>query len=337
MNHILFTTGIPNDFIDIHLPVAKPMYAVVYIYGYRQFSKGARQISLADMAEVFDISSERVRAIWEYWQNLGLVEIVADKGDVLELAFIAESGRTQAATAKPTPPPADDEFEKYSLEEVEQRLYDPEIKRLFFTAHHVTGNPLNDVERRMYLSFYEHYGLPVDVISVMLEYCVDRNKLHNNFLRTVAKDWSGKQLFTVEAAEEYIHLFNNEYRQILSFMGISGRDPIDKEIEFMHKWLKSDGFSPDIIKLACERTIMNKATPNFAYTDGILNKWKADNIHTAEQIAALEAEYYDTVKATRRSKKKKEGTRFQNYKGREWDYGKLAQLNEEFLDKKIAE
>jgi len=336
MNHILFTTGIPNDFIDIHLPVAKPMYAVVYIYGYRQFSKGARQISLADMAEVFDISSERVRAIWEYWQNLGLVEIIADEDNVIELAFIG-GGRQVAAPVKAEPMPARDEYEQFSLEEVQRRLNDPDVERLFFTVEHVTGKLLTDVERRMYLSFHDYLGLPVDVISVMLEYCVDKNKMHGNYLREVAADWSDKHIFTAEAAEEYISLFNNEYRKILKFMGISGRDPIDKEIEFMHKWLKGDGFSPDIIKLACDRTIMNKATPNFAYTDGILKKWKADNIHTAEQIAALEAEYYDTVKATRRPAKKKEGTRFQNYKGREWDYGKLAQLNEEFLDKKIAE
>ena len=349
MEQIIFTTGIPNDFIDIHLPVAKPIYAVVYIYGFRQFSKGAKQICCEELAEIFDISPERVKDIWGYWQNLGLVDIKSSSAWVLELAFLNPVKKSEAPTAKQEQEPeatAQDkqrlvhlDFPEYSLEDVEKHLQDTEVQRLFYTVHTLLGKPLTDQERRMFLAFYDDLGLPVDVISVMLEYCVEKNKTHNNYLRTVAYNWAEQGIATVDDAEEYIRLFNNEYREILRYLGISGRDPIDKEIEFMNKWLKEDGFAMPVIKLACERTIMNKARASFSYTDGIFRKWKQDDIHSIEQIESLEKSYYDNIKATRRAADggKKAVNRFQNYKGRKWDYEKLARMEQEYLDRKIAE
>jgi len=157
----------------------------------------------------------------------------------------------------------------------------------------------------------------------------------------VAYDWAERGIDNADDAEEYISLFNNEYREILRFYGVSGRDPISKEIEFMHGWVKKDGFAMDVIKLACERTIMSKAKANFAYTDGILQKWLKDKIHTVEQIQNLEKTYYDNIKATRRTadkdKQSKPKARFQNYQGREWDYEKMAKMNREYLERKVAE
>lgn len=350
MNQTASTTSIPNDFIDIHLPVAKPIYAVVYIYGYRQFSKGARYISCAQLAEAFDTTAERIESIWQYWQNLGLVNILSSQNGILEIAFpnIADEKLTEKeARQEAKLPSVLTEFPEYTIEDVGKLLHDPEVQRLFYTAESLTGKPLSDMERRMYLAFYDDLGLPVDVISVLLEYCVDKGKTHNNYLRTVALDWSERGITTPEEAEEYISLFNNEYREILRFYGVSGRDPIDKEMEYMHRWLKEERYSMQIIKLACERTIMSKARPSFAYTDGIFKKWKQDGISTIEQIEALEKSYYENIKSTRRPAgvgtnnknipKSKEGSRFQNYKGRKWDYEKLAQMEQAYLDKKIAD
>jgi DnaD/phage-associated family protein len=339
MEQILFTTDIPNDFIDKHMPGVNPVYSVIYIYGYRQYSKGARSISCEDMAEVFDVTIKDVEKAWKYWEKAGLVEILSRDEGVLTLAFM-DMRFAKASTAKQKKSIADD-FPGYSLKDVEQHLKDKEVQRLFEVVHVLMGKPLTDVERQMYLSFYDDLGLPVDVISVLLEYCIDKNKKHNNYLRTVAYDWSERGIGTAREAEEYISLFNNEYREILRYFGVSGRDPIEKEIEYMHRWLKQDLWTMPVIKLACEKTVMNKGRASFAYADGIFRKWKKDNIHTPEQIEALEKSYYDSVKTTRRSSAKKgEGksrAKFQNYEGRKWDYEKLAQMEKEYLDRKIAE
>jgi len=334
MDKILFTTALPNEFIDIHMPKANPTFSVIYIYGYRQFSKGAAVVCCEEMAEVFDITIKDVEKAWKYWEKAGLVEIVSKGDDGLTLAFLGtretKSKKTQVKNVT-----------GYSLHDVEMHLLDKEVQRLFEVIHILTGKPLMDAERQMYLGFYDDLGLSVDVISVMLEYCIDKKKTHNNYLRTVAKDWAERGISTADEAEDYISLFNNEYREILRYFGISGRDPIEKEIEYIQRWLKEDGFDMAMIKLACEKTIMNKGSANFAYADGIFRKWKKDNIHTDEQVKELEKSYYDNVKATRKpaaaKDKGKSRAKFQNYEGRKWDYEKLAQMENEYLDRKIAE
>jgi DNA replication protein DnaD len=83
---------------------------------------------------------------------------------------------------------------------------------------------------------------------------------------------------------------------------------------------------------------MNKASANFAYADGILNKWKLDNIKTVQEIEALEKNYYDNVKAAKQpAKGSPPKKKFQNYQGREWDHEKLAQMQREYLDKKLSQ
>jgi DnaD/phage-associated family protein len=343
MEQILFTTDIPNEFIDRHMPEANPVYSVIYIYGYRQYSKGATEISCEDMAETFDITIKDVEKAWKYWEKAGLVEILSQNDGVVTLAFLD----MRAARDKPKSSSAAREkaalrsFPEYSLEDVELHLKDKEVQRLFHVVHILTGKPLTDAERQMYLGFYDDLGLPVNVIAVLLEYCIDNNKRHNNYLRTVAHDWSERGISTPEEAEEYISLFKNEYREILRYFGVSSRDPIEKEIEYMHRWLKEELWTMPVIKLACEKTVMNKGRASFAYADGIFRKWKKDNIHTVEQIEALEKTYYDNVKTTRRKAATKSGgktrAKFQNYQGRKWDYEKLAQMEKEYLDRKIAE
>ena len=338
MEQIQFITGFPNEFIDKHMPGANPVYSVIYIYGYRQYSKGASEISCEDVAEVFDVTIKDVEKAWKYWEKAGLVEILSQDDGMITLAFL------NVRFAKNSQPPeqkkpVDRGLPEYSLEDVELYLKDTEVQRLFEVVHVLMGKPLTDTERQMYLGFYDDLGLPVNVIAVLLEYCIDKNKKHNNYIRTVAHDWSQRGISTEEEAEEYISLFNNEYREILRYFGASGRDPIDKEIEYMHRWLKEEMWAMPVIKLACEKTVMNKGGASFAYADGIFRKWKKDGIHTVEQAEALEKSYYDGVKSTRRTKTKDNGRRVkvQNYEGRKWDYEKLAQMEKEYIAKKIAE
>ena len=349
MEHIVFTTGLPNDFIDKHMPGAKPVYSVIYIYGYRQYSKGATEISCEEMAEVFDVTIKDVEKAWKYWEKAGLIEILSQENGLITLAFLdarfvkptlTESVQSKASNAEQKKAAVRD-FPNYSLEDIEIHLRDPEVERLFYAAETLLGKLLTDVERRMYLGFYDDLGLPVDVICVLLEYCVEKNKKNNNYLRTVAYDWAERGISTADEAEEYISLFNNEYREILRYFGVSGRDPIEKEIEYMQRWLKEEMWTMPVIKLACEKTVMNKGGANFAYAEGIFRKWKKDGIHTPEQVKALEKSYYDNIKAARRpTAAKGEGkprAKFQNYEGRKWDYEKLAQMEKEYLDRKIAE
>jgi phosphopantothenoylcysteine decarboxylase/phosphopantothenoylcysteine decarboxylase/phosphopantothenate--cysteine ligase len=274
------------------------------------------------------------------------------KGAMAEISTIIDTIKSVLADKEPafnhlqSPPKSHDKRvigeAQYSLEDVEAHLQDPQVELLFERVEEILGKLLKDSERQMYLSFYDEMGMSVELIEFMLEYCLERGKKGSAYLRAVAQNWVEQGIDDVETAQEYISLFNNEFREILRHFGISGRDPIPKEIQYMQRWLTEDNFSLDIIRLACEKTIINKANANFPYADGILSKWKAENITTIAEIEALEKDYYDNVNSWKRPMKKEAGRqggakKFQNYKGRKWDYEELARLDREYIAKKVAE
>ncbi|MCL2621273.1 MAG: DnaD domain protein [Defluviitaleaceae bacterium] len=232
---------------------------------------------------------------------------------------------------------------QYSLAEVEEHLHDPEVVRLFEEVERITGDLLTDSDRQMFLNFYDsrEYKLPVDVILFLLKEYADKG---NSYLRKVAQDWSAQGITTVEGAVEYTSLFNNEYRQILRASGVANRDPVAKEMTFMNRWLKEDEFPMPLIQLACEKAVLSTGKPNLPYADGILSKWRKDEITTVEQAEAKEKEYYskDNVKKFTRpiseaKQVKATANKSQNYQGRTWDYDALAKLEQAHIDKKVAE
>ena len=47
----------------------------------------------------------------------------------------------------------------------------------------------------------------------------------------------------------------------------------------------------DIIKEACSRTIAQTAQPSFKYAEGILSKWKKENVRTPDDIHGLDEQH----------------------------------------------
>ena len=257
--------------------------------------------------------------------------------DVERIAEVISQILGEREFVSPTPQTAP-EFAQYSLSEVGEHLKNPQVVALFERVEDILGKLLKDSERQMYLSFYDDLGLSVDLIGFLLEFCLERGKKANNYIRTVAENWANQGFTTVAEAADYVSLYNNEYREILRFFGISSRDPIEKEIKYMRRWLKEDNFSMELIKAACEKTIINRAAANFPYADGILNKWLKENIKTVSEIENLEKEYYDNVKPRPfKATEGKGGKKFQNYEGRKWDYEKLAQMERDYVAQKAAE
>jgi len=231
----------------------------------------------------------------------------------------------------------------YSPKDVEKHeLNDKEVGSLFYMVKQLTGNDLTQSDTNMYLGFYEDLGLSIDVIGVLLHYCVSRGKRARNYIKTVAFSWADMGIDTVEAAELYISLFNNEYRQIHRALGISGRDPIDAEINYMNRWLMEMDMPIDVIKLACEKTIMQIANANFKYVDKILESWHSEKITSVEEIKALEESYYDELKEQHKKGhfngklKKGKVTKFQNFKGHEWNYEELEAKERELQNRKLG-
>ena len=68
-------------------------------------------------------------------------------------------------------------------------------------------------------------------------------------------------IFTVAEAKKEAALYHRDYYLIFEALGLKGRVPAPKEIEYMKRWQEEWGFSMDIIIQACRAHHSSDITP----------------------------------------------------------------------------
>ena len=111
---------------------------------------------------------------------------------------------------------------------------------------------------------------------------MSHNKKTCKYIQAVAINWFEEGITTVEDAEQYSVAFDNYYSVINKAWNL-GRLPGDKEKKLINSW-KSMGFTPEIVKEACDRTLLSAGKPSFSYANKILTSWHEKGYTTLEQI-----------------------------------------------------
>ncbi len=159
---------------------------------------------------------------------------------------------------------------QYTPEEIEA-LDDKDVKALIHSAEKSFGKLLSHGEVNGLIGLYHWLGLPVGVLSILIEYVVSTGKKSMGYIEKVAIDWADKEINTPKKAHEHIRLLEQqktEFEQMKSLLGIYGRNLTKREKEFITKWKLV--YSDEMIKEAYEKTIDSTGKISFAYTDKIL-------------------------------------------------------------------
>jgi DnaD/phage-associated family protein len=93
----------------------------------------------------------------------------------------------------------------------------------------------------------------------------------------------------------------------------------------MNTWMDTYGFTMDIIREACSRTVLKTGQPSFQYADRILADWKKHDVHSQKDIQALDEQHKKkhSDKAPRAEAPKKASStpnRFNNFQQREYNF-----------------
>ena len=94
----------------------------------------------------------------------------------------------------------------------------------------------------------------------------------------------------------------------------------------MKKWIETYQFPMEIIREACTRTVLNTKQPSLKYTDGILSRWHAEGVRSAEDIKRLD-EAHDKDRQDTPAPKKARSNAFNSFDQRKY--------SEEELEKKL--
>ena len=148
-------------------------------------------------------------------------------------------------------------------------------------------------ELKILLSIYRYLGLPGEVISILVNYCIQRQRSRGisrmPSLRSIEKEayyWADHGIDTMEQAAVYMQnqlLRQSQLGKIRELFGITGRRLTTGEENYILTWL-SWGFGEQEIGLAYEKTCMATGGLKWPYCNSILRSWHEQGFTTLSQI-----------------------------------------------------
>lgn len=337
-------TILSNTFIDNYMPEANGEFVKVYIYLLRSLSSAPVSFSLEQMADRLLCTERDILRALKYWAKQELLALdFSDNNKLCGIVLLSPDMQTGTAAAETAsareeitvsadsvsapaaaPAPAvSDKKQALTPDRIRELKQNEDIIQLLYIAEQYLGKTLTPTEIQKILFFYDGLGLSADLIEYLLEYCVSHNHKSIRYIEKVALAWAEEGITSVEQAKRANSRYNKEYFTILKALGITNRNPVETEITLMDTWLKTYGFSMEIIQEACNRTVLQTGQASFQYTDKILEGWKKKEVRTLDDIRSLDDEHQkrrQSRKTARKPAAPASGNRFNNFQQREYDF-----------------
>lgn len=251
--------------------------------------------------------------------------------------FEGHTEMTASVDTTPTSVNAKERMKReYSLDEIKKFQQNPDISELFFITETYLKHPLSSTDINTILYWYDTLEFSTDLIEYLVEYCISKGHSSIRYMDKVAIGWKESNITNVMQAKENAAIHSQVYYGVIKALGITGRNLVESEQQFLKKWTDEYHFDLEIIQEACGRTITAIHQPSFEYTDSILSSWFQKNVHTLSDIKALDEAFEKKKKETaastpaqiqpQQTQAATKRNKFANFNQREYDYDQLEKV-----------
>ncbi|MDP4118299.1 MAG: DnaD domain protein [Bacillota bacterium] len=280
---------VSSRFIDKFLPCADGTFVKVYLLGLRQCSNGT---SLTDegIACSLDILESDVHRAWKYWESQGVISLSKDEKGNRIIAFRDLSDEIQKSLplARPGKP-------EYSSAEISSYAADhAEMRELLRHAETSLGKPLSSNDQSTIFSLHDWLGLPIEVVTLLINYCVSIGKKSMRSIELMAINWSEHDIDSLEKAEKYLVILQENNSKISSYrraIGIYDRMLTKAEADYLSEWAYKLNSPVELVKLAAEITALNTGKISLPYMNTMLQDWYSKGIKSAADARAMRNEF----------------------------------------------
>lgn len=302
---------IPGSAVERCLREANEAQLKIYLYLLKFGAMG--DVDVSSIADYFNYTEQDVRRALRFWNGKSKSTAQEAKGD-----------NVVAFKQRPL----------YTKEKLAEFAQIPEVSQLLFVAEQYLGKTLKPDDISSLLYIYDEMGFSAELIEYLLEYSISNNKKTLRSMEEVASEWKEAGVGSVMDAKRLTGSIPPEMKEVLNAFGI-GKDhqPIEAEIAYVRKWTKSFGYSVEIIKEACNRTVIATGKPSFRYANSILKGWHDGGVASISDIISADEKFREgQIKASEQGKKStskaapKTGgasSKFSNFNERNYDYQSL--------------
>lgn len=202
------------------------------------------------------------------------------------------------ASQTPEPPAPPEELRAaYCREDVSESLEkNDEFRNLTAEVERKLGKKLSTPDLSSLLGLYDYLGLPADVIYLLVYHCVEKQccrlgEGRRPGMKQIEKEgyaWARMGIGSQEEAAAYLKTYAARQEKLPQYMRalqLGDRPPAPSEERYLASW-QEQGFPPEAVALAYDRTVLRCHELKWPYLNGILKKWHEAGLHTLKEIQA---------------------------------------------------
>lgn len=307
--------AVPSEVVDKHIRLAGSVQLKVLLWMMRH---SADEKNIDEMSDALGVSSADCADALTFWSEMGL--LISKDEDIIPEPIQEKSVETNV-----TPPVKKDEKKilpeidvvKPTVEQIVARGNESEeIRFLFNEAQMRMGKTIGHDGQAVLLMMHDAYGLPVEVIVTIIEYCVSVGKTSTSYIAKIGKDWGEREIDTLEKADEVIcelKASDEMWGEFKIRTGVSTPRPTSAQMKYLNRWKNEYGFSMDMIFLAYEETANNIQKMSFPYMDKILKNWFENGLRTPSDVAKAKQERNNAPSQQTASKAEQNGKKRSSY------------------------
>ena len=261
------TLVLPCRQVDQLLQAADGDAALLYLYLMRRTDA----VTAEQIMQSLSMSALRLQAAQSRLEGMGLLQ----------------------SQRLPVPEPARQPAE-YTAAELGEMLRDGEFRMLVEETERCLGKKLTTLDIKRLANLRHEVGLPADVIFLLVRHCVEEQERRfgegrRPTVSAVEKEgyyWARRGLFDQESAARYLRTVARRREQSVQYMAamhMGDRRSVEAEEKYIAQWMDW-GFSPEMVALAYEKTVLKKQGMDWRYLNGILRRWDKEGLRTLRDV-----------------------------------------------------
>ena len=283
-------TVIDNTFLNEFLPQATGDDVKVYLYGLNLCANPSTDDNNLDtICKVLSLTEDQVQKSFEYWQSLGLVQVVSTNPyEVRFLPVRSSSGSVKIRNK-----------EKYT--DFNRQIQDV-----------ISGRMITPTEYNEYYALMEVYHFEPEAVVLIAKYCttIKHTAIGYPYILAVARDFEKQGLKTFTAIENKFmeqEKSSVEIKQILDALGLKREADIEERNLYL-KWTNNFGFTQGVIVQVAKSL---KKRGGFSKLDELLTKYFEQKLFTMEEVLSF-SEKRDSMFELAKTVSKNLGLYYQN-------------------------
>ena len=294
--------AVPSKIVDEGLKFADGVKLKVLLYVLRNSDS---ELDMNAVSKATGVNVTDIPEALEYWVNMDVLQKSGDEFSPVNSAKEIKANnnsKNEEKTVESISKDVDDQKQRFVVTKPQKPDYvytsqrlavDNDLKILVGEAQTMLGKPLSNSDISTLLMLKDTCGLRLDVILMLIQYCVGIDKGNMRTVEKIGISWADEGINSVEAADNKIasaHHANKCFSLVSSVFGMKNvGSPTKKQLEYSTKWVGEWKFSSPMLREAYERCVDSKGELKFNYIDGILKKWHAQDIKNLDDLKESES------------------------------------------------